>query len=324
MDGGRQSLRNFWHPLALASEVADKPIGRTLLDTPLVLWRSAAGVHAMQDQCVHRGTQLSLGWIEQGELVCPYHGWSFARDGRVTRIPACPPDLPIPSKARVPGFLCQERYGVVFVCLGTPARPLYEVPEFEDAAFKTHILGPVYWKTSAERNFENFIDEAHLPWVHSGLLGNRQNVPLIPARKLIDRDWGFYFDYQSECRDRLDPAKSTLSLLTYDVLLAYELYHENVTPQGERVIDLFFCIPISATESARLMIVARNFGLGEASQKFADFTLNVWEQDRVLIESQRPVAVARDPQEELHVGGADVPSVRYRRMLRLLRDFTAN
>ena len=36
-------IRDYWHPVALASELADKPIGRKLLDTPIVLWRSADG-----------------------------------------------------------------------------------------------------------------------------------------------------------------------------------------------------------------------------------------------------------------------------------------
>ncbi len=312
-------IRDYWHPVALATEVGDKPIGRKLLDTPLVLWRSPAGVHAMVDQCVHRGTRLSLGWIDAGELVCPYHGWSFDAAGRVTFIPAHPPERKLPESTRLARFHCMEQYGLVFVCLGEPARPLYAVPEFTDPAFRTHILGPIYWQTSAARSFENFIDEAHLPWVHAGLLGNRRTVPIIPSREVTENPRGFYFDYKSECRDRLDPSRMTLNLLTYDVLLPYELYHENVTPDGERVIDLFYTVPISATESARFMIVARNFALQEPSERFAKFTLGVWEQDRTIVESQQPAEVPLEWRDEFHLGGADGPSVRYRRMLRSMK-----
>jgi vanillate O-demethylase monooxygenase subunit len=63
------------------------------------------------------------------------------------------------------------------------------------------------------------------------------------------------------------------------------------------------------------MLVGRNFGLDQPADKLIEFTLKIWEQDRVLIESQRPVALPLDLREELHLRGADAPSVVYRRMM---------
>jgi vanillate O-demethylase monooxygenase subunit len=40
--------------------------------------------------CGHRGTQLSLGWVEGEEIICPYHGFRYGTDGRCTAIPAHP------------------------------------------------------------------------------------------------------------------------------------------------------------------------------------------------------------------------------------------
>lgn len=313
--GSNNSLQDHWHPVALSASVQDKPVPATLLDEQLVLWRGEDGVAAFRDLCIHRGTRLSLGWIDKGQLVCPYHGWTYECGGAVTRIPAIPPERPIPTKARAKKFLCKERYGLVFVCLGEPKNDIYEVPEFEDSDFQTHILGPVRWKSGAARSFENFIDEAHLPWAHPGFLGNRDNVPIIPSREVRTRGDGFYFEYNSECRSRTDPNKFTNNLLTYDVVLPYELYHENISPEGERVIDLFYCSPISEKECDRYMIVARNFGFDQPAEKFRNFTLTVWEQDRIIVESQRPEEVPINWNEELHVRGPDDPSVMYRKML---------
>jgi vanillate O-demethylase monooxygenase subunit len=311
-------LRDFWYPVALSTDVEDKPMPATLLDEQIVLWRSKAGVAAFKDLCLHRGSRLSLGWTDGDQLVCAYHGWCYNDRGEVIRIPSIPADRGIPAKARAETYLCVERYGLVFVCLGEPRRHIYEVPEFGDPSFRTHIMGPALWKTGAARSLENFIDEAHLPWVHAGMLGNRDNVPIIPSRDVRIEDEAFYFEYQSEVRDRIDPSKHTMNLLTYHVVLPFSLYHENVSPNGDRVIDLFFCTPVSEKQTVRYMVVARNFALEKTADKFIEFTSTLWEQDRVVVESQRPEELPVDLTEELHVRGPDDPSVIYRRMLRKL------
>ena len=93
-------LGHFWHPVARSEEVTDKPIKVKLLDQPLVLWRSDGRIAAFYDLCIHRGAPLSLGWLDNGELVCAYHGWRYASDGSCTRIPSLPADRVIPAKAR--------------------------------------------------------------------------------------------------------------------------------------------------------------------------------------------------------------------------------
>jgi phenylpropionate dioxygenase-like ring-hydroxylating dioxygenase large terminal subunit len=314
----KNPLRNYWHAVALSSDVKNKPIATTLMDEDLVLWRTETGVSALEDRCVHRGTRLSLGWVEKNRLLCPYHGWEYDSGGVVKVIPSTPPERPIPAKARVGAYHCAERYGLIFVCLGEPKQPLYEVPEFEREDFKCHIVGPVTWQADAGRSLENFMDEAHLPWAHPDMLGNRDNIPVVSARKVEEQDGAFYFECQSEVGNRLNPDKLTINRLTYHIALPYTLYHENIYPNGDRVIDLFFSTPISEAKCARYMVVARNFGLEHPPDKFIAFTQKIWEQDRILIESQRPVRLPIDWNKELHLRGPDGPSVTYRKMLAAL------
>jgi phenylpropionate dioxygenase-like ring-hydroxylating dioxygenase large terminal subunit len=311
----RALLANYWYPVALSSEVRDKPVAARLLDKQVVLWRSHGSINAFNDLCIHRGTRLSLGWIQGNELVCPYHGWCYGRDGQVTKIPAIPNDRPIPGKARTPKYQCMERYGLVFVCLGSPKLPIYDVPEFEQQGFGVHIVGPAHWKTGAARSMENFMDEAHLPWVHPGALGNRDAVPIIPRREVKERNSAFYFECNSEVRSRTDAGKVTLNRLTYDIVLPFSVYHENIYPNGDRVIDLFFVSPDSERESTRYMVVGRNFALDEPPDKLIRFTNEIWDQDRALVESQRPEELPVDWKAELHIGGPDGPSMVYRKKL---------
>ena len=115
-------LHQYWHPIIWSKEVTDKPVSAKLLDQPLVLWRCNGTLAAFYDLCIHRGAPLSLGWIDGDRLVCAYHGWRYASDGRCAVIPSLPPKREIPAKARARAFHVQERHGLIWVCLGEPKK----------------------------------------------------------------------------------------------------------------------------------------------------------------------------------------------------------
>ena len=107
----------LWHPVALSEAVAAQaPLAVQLLEQPVVLWRDSGGaVHALADQCPHRGARLSLGRVTpQGQLECPYHGWQFAAGGQCTHVPALPSFVP-PATHCARHFETQEAYGMVWV-----------------------------------------------------------------------------------------------------------------------------------------------------------------------------------------------------------------
>ena len=175
-----EALRACWHPVAFAESIGGDPVALKLLDEPLVAWRDGDGVpHVLSDICIHRGTALSLGRIEGGEIVCPYHAWRYAANGVCTRIPQLADPTRVPAKARVASFACQERYGLLWVALDDARWPLPEVAEFEDPASNVVDAGPYAWKSDASRQLENFTDFGHFPWVHPGLLGDPSR-PVVP------------------------------------------------------------------------------------------------------------------------------------------------
>src|SRR5437588_3853665 len=58
-------LVNDWHVVAYAPDLVEgKPMAVRLLDEDLVLWRVGAQIHVWRDLCLHRGTRLSLGKVE--------------------------------------------------------------------------------------------------------------------------------------------------------------------------------------------------------------------------------------------------------------------
>ena len=82
-------------------ELRDQPLAAALLDERIVLWRAGGRAVAFKDLCIHRGSALSLGSVQGENLVCGYHGWEYCAAGDCVRIPALPPEQPIPRKARV-------------------------------------------------------------------------------------------------------------------------------------------------------------------------------------------------------------------------------
>jgi nitrite reductase (NADH) small subunit len=53
-------------------------------------------ITAMDNVCLHRGGPLGQGMIEEGKLVCPWHGWAFdpttgeALHNRAAKVPVYP------------------------------------------------------------------------------------------------------------------------------------------------------------------------------------------------------------------------------------------
>jgi phenylpropionate dioxygenase-like ring-hydroxylating dioxygenase large terminal subunit len=70
-------LLNNWHPAASVQQFAETPVlGVRVLGQDIVVWRTDQTYLAWQDLCIHRGTRLSLGKVNDGYLTCPYHGWT--------------------------------------------------------------------------------------------------------------------------------------------------------------------------------------------------------------------------------------------------------
>ena len=134
-----KKLFECWHPVGYSHEIKeDKPFGVILLDEPVVIWRTSDGnPHAMRDLCIHRGTALSLGWIENDCLVCPYHAWQYDRKGSCVLIPQAQ-EIEIPKKASTPKYHCQEKFGIIWVALEDPKFDLPIIPEFVNNKLLSH------------------------------------------------------------------------------------------------------------------------------------------------------------------------------------------
>jgi nitrite reductase/ring-hydroxylating ferredoxin subunit len=53
----------------------------------LAVFNDGGRFHALSGRCPHANGPIGMGWIEDGEAVCPLHRWRFRlRDGRCTSV----------------------------------------------------------------------------------------------------------------------------------------------------------------------------------------------------------------------------------------------
>jgi phenylpropionate dioxygenase-like ring-hydroxylating dioxygenase large terminal subunit len=174
-------LKRFWYPVMPMSELQNGPKAFELLNQNIVLWLGDGGKPcAVHDRCCHRSAKLSQGKVIDGNVRCPYHGWSFGRSGACVKVPQLTTEM-IPRTYRVDGYLCEERYGYAWVCLGDPLLPIPKIPEAEDSQFRYIPEFYEVWHCAGLRLMENSFDNAHPHFVHSNTFGVEQEpVPPMP------------------------------------------------------------------------------------------------------------------------------------------------
>lgn len=146
----------------------------------LVVVRTAPDrIRAFHNACLHRGTQLRAGPGRITELRCPFHGFTWALDGRLAAVP-CRWDFPDLDEEAfcLPEAQVGSWGGFVFVNPDPSAEPLERyleiLPEhfrtwpLEDRVATAHVVRRLAcnWKVAVEA----FIEAWHTVAVHPQLL----------------------------------------------------------------------------------------------------------------------------------------------------------
>ena len=318
-------LANYWHPIAPAAEITDQPRAYTLLGEKIVAYRTKAGVAVLKDLCIHRGTPLSLGRVENGHIVCRYHAWRFDTSGKCVHIPSLPDGASIPKKACVTAYPAEESADLVWVALDKPTQ---SVPGWTDDAwnnpqYRVFLAGDYYWKSSAGRAIENAMDFSHFNFVHKGLteLGDG---PQIKSHKVSETDFGLEYAYVDGRIRREYSLHTPFTLHDKKFVIRADqggTWSEGVAPQeGNATILSFIASPIDAKNTRFFVFIARNHDHDLADEKFGAGLEEIMEQDRVIVESQRPEEIPTDLRAELHLKVPDASGIAYRRVLDRIDD----
>jgi phenylpropionate dioxygenase-like ring-hydroxylating dioxygenase large terminal subunit len=186
----QKTLRKYWYATVPMSDLKSGPVPFKLMGEDIVLFTGPDGVPAaLADRCCHRTAKLSKGWVDQGELTCGYHGWTYNAAGRVTRVPQLPIDAPTPVYS-TPSYRCAERYGYAWVALDEPLTPIIDIPEDGAPGYRRIFQFYDQWNTAPLRLMENSFDNAHFSFVHKGTFGD-MNQPKPERYEINETDYGF-------------------------------------------------------------------------------------------------------------------------------------
>jgi phenylpropionate dioxygenase-like ring-hydroxylating dioxygenase large terminal subunit len=226
-------MRRYWHPVAVAEKVTTTPQKLRILGEDLVIFRDRKGRPGLlYPRCMHRGTTLYYGKVEDEGIRCCYHGWLFDVEGRCLDQP-CEPNQGAGhrEKVRQPWYPVQELYGLVWAYMGPPdKKPVltrWDTLEDVGADEKIHATGvsigaggddtveivPCNWL----QDWENIMDPFHVPILHTSFSGV-QFVPemgVMPDVTFDYADHGMKYTAYRKLDDGREMDRVTLALFPH-------------------------------------------------------------------------------------------------------------
>jgi len=182
---------NQWYVAGFVWELQDKPLARTLLNRPVVLFRTESGeVVALEDRCCHRSVPLSCGSLEDGGIRCGYHGLLYAPSGQCIEIPG---QVKIPGKACVKAYQVAVRNEIIWLWLGETAdsRAVGQPPEIaaHDNPRYRYKGGVFHYDAPYQLIHDNLLDLSHVGYVHTRTIGGNAKTHMeAPTNVTSDGD----------------------------------------------------------------------------------------------------------------------------------------
>lgn len=177
--------KNTWYVACSSDELDKEPLGRQICNKQIVFYRDGDGkVVALEDFCPHRGAPLSLGKLEDGMLVCGYHGLKMGSDGKTDSMP----------KQRVDTFPCVhaypvvERYGYIWLWPGdTKLADAALLPDLEWADSPDWGFGGGMFNIQCDYRLmiDNLMDLSHETYVHSTSIGQKE-IDEAPVKTVLE------------------------------------------------------------------------------------------------------------------------------------------
>ena len=328
-------LRNRWYVAAWAHELDGGPLGRTIMDQPVVFFRTGdGGTAALEDSCAHRYMPLSYGKLKDGCIECPYHGLVYDATGACVRVPG---QTQVPPGARVRTWPVAEKWRWVWIWMGDPARAdAALIPDFhwnDDPGWAAvgdyfHVQGS--WRLMVD----NLLDLSHVAYVHGSTLGT-DRVADFPVK--VRRGDGAVHVDRWIFGEPPPPMFAEIGGFKGPVDRWQQITY---TPPAHFVIDVGCAEPGSgATEGDRSRGItlysnhsitpesagsahyfwhhARNFRLGEAAltERLAAATRTAFGEDVVIIEAQQRRIDQAPPDKPIIDINADAGVLQGRRLL---------
>lgn len=259
-------------------------------------------LRAFSNVCLHRMMRLLNGSGNCKSIVCPYHAWTYDRQGQLTAAPFMKERQDFDMTAlRLPEIRCEVWQGWVYLTLDpkTPsiAAHLAELTpylaDYEMAHYRQIISEDDVWNTNWKILTENFMEGYHLPVAHRKTLGGHFPVRETRFADKIHKNFTLqtFAKKQSAWVGNAHPANKKLQgekrrtsvLVTVYPSHMYSLapdhlWHLSLQPKGSGQVALRFGAALAPE------VMAHQPDLDAFIAKTLAFLRAVNEEDRTVVE----------------------------------------
>jgi phenylpropionate dioxygenase-like ring-hydroxylating dioxygenase large terminal subunit len=331
-------VRNAWYVAAWDHEVGQALLARTLLGTPVVLFRTADGTPvALEDRCCHRHAPLSAGRLKGDTVECGYHGLRFDRTGACVEVPS---QTLVPPGGRIASYPLIERNRWLWIWMGDSQRAdAALIPDlfWHDSPKWKAVGGYNYVKGAYQRMIDITLDQTHSRYVHPNTLGSADKVRFKPKliregnalrceRKIPDSDppplWAKVAGITGNADQWNIWRYIPPNVITFDV---------GIGPVGSGVLqgdrskgftghNTHGLTPETERTTHHFWVSARNFALEDEAltKQFANLR-NVFLEDVAMVEAVQRTVDAFPGAPSIDVG-SDAPTIQARAMVDQLLD----
>lgn len=210
------------------------------------------------------------------------------------------------------------RHHTHWVCLGEPSAPLFPIPEFDEPDRRILGAGSMQVHASGLRVIENFLDMAHFPYVHTGLLGAEPHTDISPYQVKIEA--GSDEIIATDCRI-FQPLAAAAAKEGMEAHYVYRvtrpfcalLYKTSPEQPHRRDVICLFVQPLDE-ERCIAHVVLAYIDSTSSDRELRLFQQTIFGQDLMILSNHRPRGLPLDPRYEIPTR-ADALSSTYRRWL---------
>ena len=295
-------MRRYWQPVLASQNVTSRPREIRILGEDLIIFRDGQGKPGLlYPRCMHRGTSLFWGKVEQDGIRCCYHGWKFDVEGNCLEQP-CEPGGGTDagrSSARQPWYPVRERYGLVWAYMGPPERmpvlPRYSCMEpLEDGetyiaydnsmAAHADLDGPEVVPYSWLHMNDNVMDPFHVQVLHTTFSGTQFVDAFVhmPKVKFEEMDGGIFY---SACRT-LDDGRVLDRISTW--LMPHIMSVPDTVLKEGRPNMLGISVPVDDTHCRILATFRLPEGVGPIAPELGMAEFKPWGQKTIEERQDQP------------------------------------
>jgi len=302
------SYPNGWFNVAASDTVKKgKVIEVDAFGQKLAVFRGEDGnVGVMDVYCPHLNANLADGCVKGNNLVCPFHGWEFNKNGKCEKIPFSDR---IPPQASTRSWIVQENWGLILVWYHAENEaPTWSTNDYikDFAKYKYHSRTSDVLRIHLQDFAENGADYAHFNFVHNLMIvpfadrfihikhspnitfgeGDEKHLAYFTdTAELVWKNTGKVIE-QAEGKAKVTFYGPGFLVFDFDTKIGKAMLIKTFTPLGTlkvRMDDYIYAPPGTFSLAIKYLI-------GEASAQFHD-DINIWERKNF---AQKPLLVSGD------------------------------